>query len=111
VIDINVTGLDNLQKTIRNLENKAKELEDGKDVPFEELFHPEFMQTYTEFGDIEAFIISSGLIDGKLTPEKFEELDEIEFDEWVSQKTSFDNWNTMYEKAGQAWMAKHLGFD
>lgn len=96
-----------LTKFVKELEKKVEQARG--DVSFPELFDPNFMTTYTNYSSIDEFF--------KMSPfdiknqEDFEELDEIEFNKFVSGNTRFNSWEEMKAKAGELYMKKKLGFN
>jgi hypothetical protein len=99
-VEIDTSGLD---KLIKNLED----LGDGEHkVPFPEIFPPEFMRKYTDFGTIEKMLEASGYkIEGS---KGFDKIPEASWDSFVRQRTRFDGWEDMKAAAGKEWTLKQL---
>jgi hypothetical protein len=51
-----ITGLDDLQKQFKKMENGAKELKRTKEIPFDKLFTTSFMQKYTTFSTFDELL-------------------------------------------------------
>jgi len=98
------SGFDELEKNLRDLEQKATDV--CGEVPFEELFTPEFLSACSEYDDIDAFFDDSGF-DCSST-EAFEQIPESELDMYVSAKTSYSSWDDMLQAAGEEYIAKSL---
>jgi len=79
---------------------------DGE-ISIDKLFNSTFMEKYTNYGNINDFIINSELVPkGTLvvTPEIFENIPCEEFDEYVRANTIFDSWNDMFDKASSRYL-------
>lgn len=104
-IKIDTSGV---EKKLKDLENKARKLEQGTNISFEEMFNPQFMMKYTQFSNFDEMLNKSGF---KVeTKEDFEAIDDSEWDEYVQKTTQFTNWQEMLNEAGALWAAKQLGF-
>ena len=101
-------GFDKLQKELKAMERKAKELERGVSVSFGELFNPLFMQAHTAFDSFEQFLSDGNFL--VETQEDFEAIPEHELDAHVATKTKFENWNEMSQQAANEFAMKQLGF-
>lgn len=86
-----------LQKKIDNVSGKIK---------FEDLFNSKFMQTNTNFNNIEQFFESSPFTVN--TEDDFDNLNENELDGYVKEKTKFASWEEMKVKAAEIYVAKEL---
>jgi hypothetical protein len=107
-MSIKITGLNEVQKKLNDLQKKAKALDGKHQVPFSELFNASFMRRYTNFDSIEALIKAGGF--------KFETMDDFtaipdqEWDDHIAKTTKFSNWQEMMSEAGAEWAKKQLGF-
>lgn len=99
---IETTGLDDLQRMVRNLER----LEGHHSVPFDDLFHPAFMAAQTDFRTIDEMFAQSGY--SVETSDDFEEIPDAEWDAFVARRTRFANWHEMQEAATQEWATRQL---
>jgi hypothetical protein len=103
-----ITGLDELQKKLNDLQRKAEALDGEHQASFSELFNASFMRRHTNFESIEALIEASGF--------KFETMDDFkaipdqEWDEHIAKNTQFSNWQEMMNEASTEWAGKQLGF-
>ncbi len=99
-MSIDIDGLDKLQEKLEKIENL------GGEVPFNELFTPEFMRLYTEYNNIEEFLEDSKWeIENQ---EDFESIPEDEFDKYVEEKTDFSSWEIMLQTAGKKYIEKEI---
>lgn len=103
-----ITGLDKMQKHLKQLQNNANDLANTERVPFDELFTEEFMMQYTncrtfdEFLEIGGFQVNS--------QEDFENIDDVEFDTHVKKNSNFSTWQIMLDTAFESYVTKKLGF-
>lgn len=102
-----ITGLDKLQKQLKQMEKGAKELERTKQVAFTELFTPLFMRKYTSFSSFDEFLQSGGFKDD--SQEEFEAIPDEPFDSHVANVTTFTDWQDMLGKATELYALKKLG--
>lgn len=101
-------GLKDFQRKLKELEQNANKLKGDNSVPITELFHPNFMLSYTQFNTIEDMFKKSPFkIDSE---EDFKAIDESKWDMFIVVSTKFDSWEEMQETAATEWTAKKLGF-
>lgn len=102
-----LTGFDKLQRQLRDLERRAKNLHGENAVPFDELFNPSFMSRNTQHSTISAFLEASGF---KVESQAdFEAIPADEFDQFVRTNSRFSSWEEMLQEAGQEWIKGKLG--
>jgi len=102
-----ITGLDDFQERLDDLQRKAEALNGEHQVPFSELFNSDFMHQHTDFESIEALIEAGGF---KVeTMDDFKAIPDQEWDEHIAQTTMFANWQEMVNEAGAEWAKKQLG--
>lgn len=100
---LKIEGLDQLERKLKDLEQRAKQLDGTHDISFAELFPDAFMHRYTDFMSMQIMLDAAGI----------EQADDINKEEWsafVAQKTQFSSWDEMRGKAGAEWAASRLGF-
>lgn len=103
-----IKGLDKLQKDLKQMQKAARELENTKEISFDELFNPKFMTSYTNFNSFNELLIAGGY---KVNNVKdFEAIPDDEFDNHVQSSTRFSSWEEMYDKATEQYFTKKLGF-
>lgn len=103
-----ITGLDKLEKQLKQMKKGAKELSQTKNISFEELFPTSFMRKYTSFSSMDELLDASGF---KVeSQEDFEAIPENEFDKHIATNTKFKNWEDMLGEATSQYAAKKLGF-
>ena len=101
-----IKGLDDVQRKLRQLETKARELDGAHDIPLGELFPASFMRSYTKFGSIDAMFRASGF--NVETTDDFKQIPDAGWDAFVRSSTNFRNWDEMMTKAGELWVARRL---
>lgn len=104
---VSMTGFDELQKSLREMQRKAESLERTKLVPMAELLNPRFLQRYTRCSSFEQMLEQSGF---KVeTTEDFKAIPDDEWDVYVRSISTFPDWNEMQQKALEEWTTKKLG--
>lgn len=88
------TGVDfsDLQKLSKNLDNLAQDIEKNE-IEIHELFNKVFMQNHTSFASIEDYLEAGNF------PIDLENISQSDLDNYVSETTSFSNWQEMIDSA------------
>ncbi|MBD2081395.1 hypothetical protein [Leptolyngbya sp. FACHB-17] len=86
--------------------NRLEELSRPQQVSFAELFTPGFIQSYTQFQSFELMLEASGF--SVESAEDFLSIPEAEWNQFISQKTRFSNWQEMQKTAAAELMKKKL---
>lgn len=103
-----ITGLDKLEKQLKQMEKGAKELSKTKHVSFGELFPASFMRKYTSFSSMDELLDAGGF---KVeSQEDFEAITDEEFDKHIAKNTRFKSWEDMLGEATSQYATKKLGF-
>ena len=100
--------LKGLEKLSKNLDKLTKELEPFKkqEISFNERFSLEFMTKYTQFKTINEMVEKSPF---KVESEKdVKNIPDKEWDNYVKEKTSFQSWDEMMNKAGEEYLGKKV---
>jgi hypothetical protein len=98
-------GFDDLNKLLKEIQKKVENA--NGEVSFPDLFNPNFMTTFTNFSDIDEFFKKSPF--EIHDQDEFENLDDNELDQYVSETTRFSSWDEMKAKAGELYMKHKLG--
>jgi hypothetical protein len=107
-MNFEINGLDEIQKTLNDMQRKAEALNGEHKVSFSELFTTSFMQDNTNFATIDALIEAGGF---KVeTMDDFKAIPDELWDEHIAKTTKFANWHEMMEEAGAEWAKTQLGF-
>jgi hypothetical protein len=105
---VKLTGFDELQKRLNDIQQSMKDLDGTHNVPLSELLPESFMREHTRFVSSDEMIKQSGFkVEGQ---EDFHKIPDTEWDEYISKNTSFSSWKEMLETATHGWAAKKLGF-
>lgn len=107
-MSIQFKGFDELQRELKQLEQRAKELDGTHEVSFSELFTPHFMRTYTRHQSFDD-LLDAGGFDVKTT-EDFEAIPDDVFDAHIAAYTNFSCWEDMLGKATEIYVNAKLGF-
>lgn len=95
--DIEISGLDNMEKTFDTLIKNAESIDGTNSVSFEDLFPVDFMASNTEFNSFSSFAEASGF--DASTQESFEAIPDKPWDDWVEKNSTFASWEEMYSTA------------
>lgn len=101
-------GLKKIQKKFDDMQEKAEELDEGKNVQLSDLFTDSFLQEFTEWENIHEFEKELPVDITKHT-DKFQFIDEPELNEYINNNSTFQNWNEFINKAAELYTLKHLG--
>lgn len=104
---IKITGLDKLERQLKQMEKGVKELERTNHVSFSELFTPTFMIKYTSFSSIDELLQAGGFKAD--SQEAFEAIPDDLLDKHISTITKFNSWEEMLGEATEQYALKKLG--
>ncbi len=102
---IDVKGLKEVSKSLEKIGKKMKAL-DGREVSFNDLFPPAFMERHTQFKSIDEMVEKSPFT--VESQEDFEKIPDNKWDEFIRNTTSFQSWEEMMSKAGEEFFSKAL---
>lgn len=105
---IKITGLDKLEKQLKQMQKAANELSHTKQVSFSELFTTSFMRQHTSFSSLDDLLKAGGF--NVESQEDFEAILDAEFDRHIAATTKFKNWEEMLSEATSHYVSKKLGF-
>ncbi len=103
---VKISGFDELEKKLKNIAEKAENIS-GR-IPFDILFNADFMKKYTKFTSMSEMLEKSEF--EVKNAEDFSKIPEDEWDKYVKENTSFENWDAMKVQAGKLYVKKELGF-
>ncbi|WP_069997741.1 hypothetical protein [Cellulosilyticum sp. I15G10I2] len=103
-----LTGLDEFEKGLQDLADRAEALDGEHEVTFEDLFVEDFMASCTQFSSIDELFEKSPFVVN--SPEDFEAIPDDELDTYISEVTQFESWEDMLSEAGAQYAARQLGF-
>jgi hypothetical protein len=108
MLKIETTGLDELQKKLSDLADKAQMLDGQHHVPVSELLTVSFLSKHTRFSSANDLFAASGY---KVeTKEDFAAIPDDKWDDFIRSISSFVSWEAMLGAAGKEWATKQLGF-
>jgi len=102
-----IKGAKEVQQKLRDLSNRARQLDGPQNVSILELLTPSFLSTCSRFESAHEMFEASGFkIESK---EDFKAIPDAEWDEFIKKNTSFPNWRQMLEAAAVPWTKQRLG--
>lgn len=108
-MSVHIEGFDEFREELDQLKERTKDLDGGNEIPMDELFRSDFMQTYTEFDSIADFFEESPW--NVQSQEDFKQIPEDKFDQYVDTHTGFNSWEAMLKAAGREWVARQLNLE
>ena len=106
-LDFEISGLDEVRRSLDELEHRMEGISGEHEVAISELFPPEFMATHTEFDSLEGMFSASGF--RVETAEDFKRIPDEQWDNFVRSHTEFANWREMLSAGSEEWAARKLG--
>lgn len=97
-----------LKKELEKFEKQASDLSKGHETTLDNILNNDFIAKYTDFTDFDTFIENSPLKGH--TSETLSEVSDESLDKFASTHSQFDNWDDLYTRAGEEYIAKYLGF-
>ena len=105
---LEVKGLDELQRRLKDLSRRAENLSGTHSVPLTDLLTPEFLAGCSCFGSADQMFEASGFkVESK---EDFEAIPDADWDSFIRGNTSYASWDLMLGEAVKEHMARELGF-
>ena len=98
-MDLQVAGLEDLEKRVRNAADRIDDLQAGTEVESDRLFSERFMRDHTEFDSFSAFCTQS--------PWSFDDVGEVQnaprdqLNEYIDARTAFETWEGMKTQAAE----------
>ena len=102
-----ISGLKELHKKLESLSKGAETIDGKQNIPFPELFSPEFLATCSQFASIEELFEASGFKVESM--EDFAAIPDEEWESFISSKTNHESWFAMQQAALALWTKKKLG--
>lgn len=104
MFDIQLHGLEKLQKNLSQLEKNAKALDGKHEVPLEEVLTSAFLRRNTNFHSLDEIMDKVKVKNQK----DFKELPDEDLDKIIQKGSSFSSWQEMLQKAGGEYAEKRL---
>lgn len=105
-MSVKITGFDEFEKNLSDLQNKVEELAQEQSVSFDVLFDNGFMESHTEFSTFNDLLLAGHY--EVHSQEDFESIPQSEFDDFISNHTPFDNWEDMLSSATTEYLTKQF---
>jgi hypothetical protein len=102
-----IKGLDEFQRKLTDLGDRARQLDGDHEVPLSELLHRSFMSGCSRFGSLEEMFQASGFEVN--SPDDFKAIPDDKWDVFIKNNTSFGSWREMLDAAVRGWTVKKLG--
>lgn len=99
-------SFEKLSKKLSKLTDNAKELEKTSSIPLEDLLTSAFLKKYTSLDSLELFIKDSPFTDVSFS--NFENISEIELDNYVRTISSFSTWSDFIKTACSEYVRNKL---
>lgn len=97
MLNIKITGLNELKNNLKDLESKVQALEGTHKVSLKDLFNQQFLEKYTKFFSVEDMFTRSGF---KINSEEdLKAIPDGEWDKFISANTNFNSWKEMLNTA------------
>lgn len=107
---IKIEGLDEFQRQLEKLASRAQKLGGEKKVPLQDLLTPDFVRTFSDFLNLDEMFEAFGK--KPQTAEEFEALTASDgWNSFVADRTLFESWEAMRDKAVEQWATKKLGLE
>lgn len=101
-MSVKITSNGNLEKLQKNL----KEMDGTQEVKLTDLMNESFISTCSKFSSIEELIDASGYkVESK---EDFEAIPDDEWDDFIKNNTTYENWLEMQKSAGTEFAKAQL---
>jgi hypothetical protein len=103
-----ITGFDQFEKQLTDLQQRAERLEGTHTVSMEQLLTPEFLRSVSSFSSFTEMCEASGF---KVeSQEDFAAIPDADWDAFVARTTRFAKWEDMLQEAGVEYTKRQLGF-
>jgi|SRR6266851_1893690 len=103
---IKITGLDEIQQQLKELQHRAEALSGAHDVPMSQLLTSEFMPLNTDFESVESMFRASGY---KIESQAdLAAIPDEPWDAFVRSRTRFGSWREMLAAATREYAERRL---
>jgi hypothetical protein len=107
-MSMKITGLDQLQRKLNDLKERAESISGERKIPISELLTPDFLAGCSTFSSADEMFERSGF---KVESEQdFTAIPDDDWDAFIRANTSCFSWSEMLQAAGAAWAKAKLGF-
>ncbi len=104
---IHMSGFKDMDDLLNHLSESAENLNEKRNVSFDELFTQSFMQNCSSFSSIYDLLKAGGF---KVTCQKdFDKIPDSKLDNYIAKCTTYDSWEDMLDDATELYMLSELG--
>jgi hypothetical protein len=104
---LEITGLDELSRKLKDLGDRAQELDGQHEIPLSELLTPVFVAGCSRFQSTDELFKASGF---KVeSTEDFKAIPDAEWDAFIGSNTAYSTWQAMLDEAVKEWTVNRLG--
>jgi hypothetical protein len=107
MFEFKMDGLDELQKNLEELGDRASQIHGTQEVPMNELLTPGFLAKHSRFLSPDEMFEAAGY--SVESSEDFANIPDEEWNQFIQQNTTFASWDDMLSAAGSEWAEKKLG--
>jgi len=107
MLKVTVSESGNLLKHLRELSQRAQELDGQHEMTLGELMSGDFVAGCSKFGNLQELFNASGF--SLETAEEFQAVPDNEWDAFIATNTSYHSWAEMKSAAVREWARKKLG--
>lgn len=107
MIKFTISGIDRVERRLKDLSRRAQELHGQHSVLFSELMSPEFISNCSRFSSLEELFSASNFKIESM--EDFKAIPDEEWDTFIRNNTSYSSWEEMQHDAAKIWTANQLG--
>lgn len=106
MFEFKIEGLNELQRNLEQLSDRASQIHGKQEVPLNELLNPGFLAKCSRFlSTDEMFEASEFKVENT---EDFARIPDDEWDHFIRRNTTFATWNDLLSAAGSEWAQKKL---
>lgn len=106
---VRIRGLDQFQRNLRKLQEKAEKIGGTRIVPIDELLTPTFVSRFTDFNNFQELVDASGFQVN--SQEDFDSIPDEEWDAYIAKNSLFSSWEDMLNTAFAEQVKQQLGFE
>ena len=97
-----------LQRKLRDLQNRAHALHGQHEVSLEEICTPAFMAEHTDCASLDELFHQDGLAIN--SQEDLDQMPAHDLDRVVAAHSRFQSWAELFQAAGLEWVQRQIGF-
>lgn len=107
-MNFEINGLDNLKKSLSEIKENLKEIDEKKDIPIAELLTNSYLKKNTKFKDLNE--VFNTYKNNMTEMEISKILESEEWDSYIRENTKFKSWAELLKDATMKWIeVKVLG--